>query len=241
MSTAAAATRTGLFKRLRFHIGPRTLRSQGVSVENVQPVYNCSKLPWWSRWTYFLVAADLVMTAGACELTWNHWTTLEEPAQDAQPSETPADGSGPVAKLVPRPWWQRGIFVATNLVAGIGIAAVLLGARSRMVRRMYIIPNPGSHPGDRLLVIQSPLHPHNHGAVYPLHRTRLVNSPDPSETMIGLKDDRGHYSVILNGAEVGGQKMESVWDARKALFTVWYGEKKGAQLLMNSARVKEDA
>ena len=60
--SAAFATRTGLLKGLRFHIGPRTLRSQGVSVDNVQPIFNCKKLPWWSRWTYFLVVADLVFT-----------------------------------------------------------------------------------------------------------------------------------------------------------------------------------
>ena len=143
---------------------------------------------------------------------------------------------------VPRPWWQRGFFVATNLVAGIGIAAVLLGARSRMVRRMYIIPNPASRSKkDRLLVIQSPLHPRNHGAVYPLGRTRLFNSTDPSEVMIGLKDARGHYSVVVDGAEVGGKNVVSVWDARKALFAMWYGEKKGAQLLVSSTKVKEDA
>lgn len=143
---------------------------------------------------------------------------------------------------VPRPWWQRGFFVATNLVAGIGIAAVLLGARSRMVRRMYIIPNPASRSKkDRLLVIQSPLHPRNHGAVYPLGRTRLFNSADPSEVMIGLKDARGHYSVVVDGAEVGGEKVASAWDARKALFTIWYGERKGTHLLANSTKVKEDA
>ncbi|RPD57431.1 hypothetical protein L226DRAFT_524956 [Lentinus tigrinus ALCF2SS1-7] len=237
--SAAAATRTGL-KGLRFHIGPRTLRSQGVNVENVQPIYNCKSLPWWSKWTYFLVAADLVVTAGACELTWNHWTTLEEPQKSTDDTVTTGDGPEAAQKYVPRPWWQRGFFVATNLAAGIGIAGVLLGARSRMVRRMYIIPNPASQSGGRLLVIQSPLHPRNHGAVYPLHRTRLVNSPDPSETMIGLKDNRGHYSVMLKGAEVGGEKMASVWDARKALFTTWYGEEKGSQLLMASAKVKED-
>ena len=62
---AASAARTGIahaLKRTRFHIGPRTLRSQGVSVDNVQPVYDCGKLAWWARWTYFLVAADLVVT-----------------------------------------------------------------------------------------------------------------------------------------------------------------------------------
>ena len=68
MSVSSAA-RTGLFqafKRSRFHVGPRTLKSQGVSIEGVQPVYDCGKLAWWARWTYFLVAADLVVTCVLC-------------------------------------------------------------------------------------------------------------------------------------------------------------------------------
>ena len=60
--SASAAARTGLFKNLRFHIGPRTLRSQGVSIDNVKPVFDCGKTPWWARWTYFLVAADIFTT-----------------------------------------------------------------------------------------------------------------------------------------------------------------------------------
>lgn len=44
------------------HVGPRSLKSQGISIENAQPIYDCGKLAWWARWTYFLVIADLVVT-----------------------------------------------------------------------------------------------------------------------------------------------------------------------------------
>ena len=143
-----------------------------------------------------------------------------------------------------RPMWQRAAFTATNLVAGIGLAAVLLGGRSRIVRKMFIIPNtaasssPSQRAADRLLVIQSPLHPRDHGVVYPLKRTGLVQSSDNAEMLVTLKDDRGHYSVGLQGALVGGEKRATVWDARKALFVGWYGEKRGTQMFLDSSKVE---
>ncbi|KAI0352040.1 hypothetical protein OH77DRAFT_1498246 [Trametes cingulata] len=241
--------------RLPTHVGPRSLKSQGVSIENVKPVYDCGKLAWWARWTYFLVIADLVVTASACELTLNHWTMWEELPKDTSTPSTPTfDGQSSESQevaghYVPRPLWQRGLFTLANFAGGVGLAAVLLGGRSRIVRRMFIVPAAsqshsasasGSSALERLLVIQSPLHTKSQGSVMPLRRTRLLHSPDKNEMMIGLKDRRGHYSLSLNGAEVNGEKM-SVWDARKSLFTTWYGEKTGMQMFLKSAKVKEDA
>ncbi|KAI0657736.1 hypothetical protein C8Q70DRAFT_261530 [Cubamyces menziesii] len=242
-----------LFARLKTlrlpRVGPRSLKSQGVSIENVHPVYDCGKLAWWARWTYFLVIADLVVTASACELTFNHWTMWEELPKDASlpTTEGSNEPSERVGHYVPRPLWQRGLFTLANFAGGVGLAAVLLGGRSRIVQRMFIVPVAASAAAaasktasERLLVIQSPLHTRGQGAVMPLSRTRLLRSPDKTEMMIGLKDRRGHYSLELQGAQVDGQKM-SPWDARKALFTIWYGEKKGMQMFLNSAKVKDEA
>ncbi|KAH9888409.1 hypothetical protein C8Q73DRAFT_710048 [Cubamyces lactineus] len=241
-----------LFARLKTvrlpQVGPRSLKSQGVSIENVRPIYDCGKLAWWARWTYFLVIADLVVTASACELTFNHWTTWEELPKDASisPTEASNEASERVGHYVPRPLWQRGLFTLANFAGGVGLAAVLLGGRSRIVRKMFIIPAAASAGGasksasERMLVIQSPLHTRAQGAVMPLSRTRLLHRADNTEMMIGLKDRRGHYSLELQGAQVDGQKM-SPWDARKALFTIWYGEKKGMQMFLNSAKVKDEA
>ena len=262
-----------LFARLKTlrlpRVGPRSLKSQGVSIENVHPVYECGKLAWWARWTYFLVIADLVVTcvdvkyccllvslmtmirvrASACELTFNHWTMWEELPKDASlpTTEGSNEPSERVGHYVPRPLWQRGLFTLANFAGGVGLAAVLLGGRSRIVQRMFIVPVAASAAAaasktasERLLVIQSPLHTRGQGAVMPLSRTRLLRSPDKTEMMIGLKDRRGHYSLELQGAQVDGQKM-SPWDARKALFTIWYGEKKGMQMFLNSAKVKDEA
>ncbi|KAI0629693.1 hypothetical protein C8Q77DRAFT_1220298 [Trametes polyzona] len=236
------------------HVGPRSLQSQGVSLENVRPLYDCGKLAWWARWTYFLVIADLVVTASACELTLNHWTMWEELPKDDAPStpipvagEASSDPAQVVGHYVPRPLWQRGLFTIANFAGGVGLAAVLLGGRSRVVRRLFIVPTAsststasGRPASERLLVIQSPLHTRAQGAVMPLRRTSLLHSPDKSEMLIGLMDRRGHYSLSLQNAEVNGQKM-SMWDARKSLFTAWYGEKKGLEMFLNSSQVKDEA
>ncbi|TBU26737.1 hypothetical protein BD311DRAFT_666890 [Dichomitus squalens] len=231
--------------------GPRSLRSQGINIENVKPVYDRGSLPWWTRWTYFLVAADLITVTTMCELSWNHWTIWEE-----LPSKTPENVSSSLETKDPsqasghyvlRPWWQRGFFALTTFTTGIVLGAILLGGRSRIVRRMFIVPSPASasssttKPGTavpgRQVVIQSALHTKNQGVVFPLKRTRLVQSPLKTEMMVGIKDGRGHYSLGLEGAEVNGTKA-SLWDARKALFTEWYGEKKGQQMFLNSSKVK---
>ncbi|KAI9061420.1 hypothetical protein FKP32DRAFT_1604855 [Trametes sanguinea] len=250
---------TTLLSRLRTlrlpHVGPRSLKSQGISIDNLKPVYDCGKLPWWARWTYALVIADLVVTASACELTLNHWTTWEElppdtttPSPPSPSSEASAQSSEAVGHYVKRPVWQRGLFTVANFAGGVGLAAVLLGGRSRVVRRMFIIPATAAtaaagaaakSASERLLVIQSPLHTKGQGVAMPIRRTRLVHSSDKTEMMIGLKDRRGHYSMSLQGAEIEGQEL-SPWDARKTLYTIWYGEKRGAQLFLNSAKVKDD-
>ena len=81
------------------------------------------------------------------------------------------------------------------------------------------------------------MHTKSQGIVLPLKRTKLVQSPDQTEMMIGLKDCRGHYSLGLEKAEIKGERL-SLWDARKAMFTEWYGERKGQQMFLNSSRVK---
>ncbi|KAL1945328.1 hypothetical protein VTO73DRAFT_2179 [Trametes versicolor] len=234
--------------------GLRSLKSQGVVLENAQALYDCGKLAWWARWTYFLVLADLVVTASACELTLNHWTMWEELPKDSATPTTLSSGEHPVRSTdvvghyVTRPLWQRSLFTLANFAGGVGLAAVLLGGRSRIVRKMFIVPSAASQAtsatagrlSDRLLVIQSPLHTKSQGVVMPLNRTRLIHSPEKTEMLIGLKDRRGHYSLGLQGAVVDGQKM-SIWDARKSLFTTWYGEKRGMQMFLASAKVKEES
>lgn len=252
----------------RSFFGPRSLRSQGISIENVKPVYDSGGLPWWARWTYFLVVADLVTvyvsrsvdcfpcshcacaSTTMCELSWNHWTKWEplpqQPSESPSPSQNtspptktsaPKDPAQVVGHYVLRPWWQRGFFALTTFTTGIVLGAVLLGGRSRIVRRMFILPPLAKSNEGRQVVIQSALHTKSQGIVLPLKRTKLVQSPDQTEMMIGLKDGRGHYSLGLEKAEIKGERL-SLWDARKAMFTEWYGERKGQQMFLNSSRVK---
>ncbi|PIL33800.1 hypothetical protein GSI_04425 [Ganoderma sinense ZZ0214-1] len=234
----------------RSFFGPRSLRSQGINIENVKPVYDSGGLPWWARFTYFLVVADLVTVTTMCELSWNRWTKWEELSpqlsDSAPPSSNasfslatsePKDPSQVMGHYVLRPRWQRGFFAFTTFTTGIVLGAVLLGGRSRIVRRMFVLPAPQRSNTGRQVVIQSALHTKSQGVVIPLKRTKLVQSPEPTEMMIGLKDGRGHYSLGLEKAEVNGERR-TLWEARKLMFTEWYGEKKGQQMFLNSSRVK---
>lgn len=47
---------------------PLTLREAGIdSLASYKPVYEHTP-PWWARWTYFVVGADLIITFVSCPL-----------------------------------------------------------------------------------------------------------------------------------------------------------------------------
>ena len=56
-----------IFQRLKFKIPfflgkSKQLGRVNLSLPNT-PLYELSPLPWWTRWTYFLVAADAIFTS----------------------------------------------------------------------------------------------------------------------------------------------------------------------------------
>ncbi|KAI0764411.1 hypothetical protein BD413DRAFT_615853 [Trametes elegans] len=245
--------------KLPRHVGPRSLKSQGVSIENVEPVYKSGKLAWWARWTYFLVVADLLMTASAGDLIWNHWTRWEPlPEDPSNPTskEKPTNPKEVLGQYNLRPLWQRSLATVANMTAGIGFAAMLLGGRSRVITRMFILPaatataSQATSSGTtaaaagrrsasgRILIIQSPLHSRAQGVVTPLKNTTLLAGSDKNEMVLGVKGRRGQYFIGLVGAQVNGQPL-SPWDARKSLFTTWYGPEKGTKMYISSTQVKE--
>ncbi|KAI0941436.1 hypothetical protein AcW1_003333 [Taiwanofungus camphoratus] len=258
-------------KLLRFSKFPRwpswsrtsssSLHSQGVdSLESLKPLYDC-RPPWWTRWTYILVGADLVVTAASCELVWNHWTHWEETPIDnssAQPSEL-TNGKAPersasqsTGQYVLRPWWQRGPFAFGQLFLGLALAGVLLGSRSRIVRRLYILPpasgstsvpaptktaqsassiaKPGRGKSDeRRLVIQCVHHFRTQGKVLPMRDCILDKGQNETELTLRANDIKGHFWFGLNNATINGQKLP-LWKVRDEIFTSWYGEERGKRV-----------
>ncbi|KAH9922581.1 hypothetical protein B0H21DRAFT_701452 [Amylocystis lapponica] len=216
-----------LFKLLRPSL-PRTRvpswRAQHTHApESAKPLYECIP-PWWGRFTYLLVGADLVVTAAACELTWSHWTVWED-----------GDGKEAAGRYVARPWYIRGGFALGQLFLGVAVASLLLGGRSRLVRRLWILPPLPAPALDqtgkdaRRLRIQSMHHFRRQGKEYPLRHCMLKRGVDEKEMLIHVADVRGRFWVGLEGASINGEKLP-VWKARDAIYTSWYGEEKGRKL-----------
>ncbi|KAH9940718.1 uncharacterized protein BXZ73DRAFT_98546 [Epithele typhae] len=238
-----------LVRRVRLRhakVTPRPLTHYGISIEGVQPVFDAGRMQWWARWTYPLGIGTVISSTLAAELIWSHWTTWEPLPADTPATDAPArrpDASSASSETTPdtlghyvlRPWYQRAPFVALDVFCCCGIIAVLIGVRSRMVRKMFVLP-PAQKEGERLVVVQSPLHWRQYGDVYPLSKTKLGNSPDKTEVTMTAEGLRGHYSIGLTGAQVDG-KQGSLWDAKKALFATWYGTARASSMMADGARV----
>ncbi|CAL1711773.1 unnamed protein product [Somion occarium] len=126
-----------------------SLSRQGVSAQSLNdltPFYE-RNLPWWSRYTYTLVGLNVIISVSAFELTLRHWTQLEDPSSPTEDSKSTSE-SAPTAeneqsqqpRYVLRPLWHRLPFACGHLAVGFFIANMLLTTRSRLVRRIYVIP-----------------------------------------------------------------------------------------------------
>ncbi|OCH93525.1 hypothetical protein OBBRIDRAFT_771540 [Obba rivulosa] len=238
---------------------PKSTSLRGSGLEAVQPLY-ARKTPWWARWTWFIVIADLITTASAVELTWHYWT---EEVPDTTSSSS--DAKSPEGEAVQtkglryelRPVWQRAVFAGGQLFLGIALASLLLGTRSRIVRKVMILPptSPAptassaqqlkafatpsagaakqkSHAADgRRVFIQSVSHLQPQGIVRPFRDCKLVRGKGEDEMALEVTGLKGQFVMGLEGAVVNGEAMP-LWKAREAMWKGWYGEKKGRQLVL---------
>lgn len=137
-----------------------------------------------------------------------------------------------------RPIWQRIPIAAGQLFVGIALATLLLGSRSRIVRRLYVIPgssispNPNiqpTFPKQQFLIVQSVHHFRGQGYVAPLKSCHLEKGRDDTEVEMLMKGVTGRFWLGLEGATVEGKK-EPVWNTRENIFTAFYG-KEGKKVL----------
>ncbi|EMD33275.1 hypothetical protein CERSUDRAFT_160868 [Gelatoporia subvermispora B] len=119
----------------------RTTSLQRDSLQAILPLY-ARKTPWWARWTWFIVAADLVTTAAAVELTWHYWTEqVTDSSSDASDAKTPeGQVAQPAKHFELRPVWQRALFAGGQLFLGVALATLLLGTRARIVHKVTLLP-----------------------------------------------------------------------------------------------------
>ncbi|CCM02994.1 uncharacterized protein FIBRA_05109 [Fibroporia radiculosa] len=231
-----------------------SLHRQGVeSLESFQPLYE-RKPPWWTRWTYLLVGADLVVTFSACELTWNHWSRWE-PLSEASKSPSPATVATNASALdadtketkghyALRPWWQRAPFAGGQFFLGVAVGVLILVSRSRVIRKLYILP-PSNQSGalpsqgssavvsshDRRVLIQSVHHFRNQGKLFPMQDCALERGHDDAEIILRINNVRGQHWFGLQNSTVNGQTLP-VWQARDEIFKTWYGDEQGKKMRM---------
>jgi len=171
------------------------------------PFYE-ARPPWWAKFTWGFIAADLIVTSTMTELTWTKWTQPPSKAGDAP---------------VLRPTWQRAGLSLAHLSLGVGFATLLLIARSRVVRILHILPASGGAP-KQLLIASA----HRHGArgaVVPFSRTRIDPGRDDSEVILRIQDVRGHWWVGLTRARLRGASVPAA-RLRDAFMVEWGIRKK---------------
>ncbi|KAH8103461.1 hypothetical protein BXZ70DRAFT_1055473 [Cristinia sonorae] len=218
-----------------------SLSRKGIpSLEAVKPLYN-RKPVWWTRWTYPLVCVNIVVTAYACELTWNHWTELDKISAVSRTNTPTASTStqkidGELVeveeKWVLRPVWQRASFALGQTLLGVALSALLLGAASRQVRRLYIITTPKalqntpsiSNPlSNKSLIVQTVHHLNGRGKVIPVSSCELRKGRGDNEVIIAPEGYTGTFWVGLDKeSRIWGKEM-SPWHMKQAIYQAFYG------------------
>ncbi|KAH9047288.1 hypothetical protein EDB84DRAFT_503275 [Lactarius hengduanensis] len=196
---------SALTQRLRSLLRRKSSGSYGhmQSFEGV-PFYE-ARPPWWAKFTWGFIAADLIVTSTMTELTWTKWTL---------PPEKPGDAP------VRRPAWQRAGLCLAHLSLGVGFATLLLVSRSRIVRVLQVIPASSSSGAPKQLLIAG-AHRHGaRGAVVPFARTRIDPGRDGSEVILRIQDVRGHWWIGLNRARLRGVQVPAV-RLRDAFMSEW--------------------
>ena len=137
------------------------------------------------------------------ELTWTRWTL-----PPAKPGDTP----------VRRPAWQRAGLCLAHLSLGVGIATLLLIARSRVVRILHIFP-PSAGAPKQLLIAGAHRHG-KRGAVVPFACARIEPGRDKTEMILRIQDVRGHWWIGLAHARLRGTPVP-VERLRDAFLAEW--------------------
>lgn len=166
---------------------------------------------------------------------------------DSKQTKAPQQQKQPEYEL--RPLYQRAGAALGQFCVGAFVCILLLNSRARIVHKLYLLPSSSltetalspklpSSPAqlkskskvtvqneEKILVMQNVYHFRGQGNVFPFSDTTLSQGYDPNEVAFEVKGRRGKFYLGLEGACVNGERFDSTWKAREALFRVWYGEK----------------
>ncbi|KAJ7596603.1 hypothetical protein C8J56DRAFT_917859 [Mycena floridula] len=187
--------------------------------------------PWWAQWTYALLACDVIMTASATELVWNHWTEPlgDDAAEDAKPEL--------------KPIWLRGGLALSHIATGSVVAAALLVARARYLRTMDIVIRPASKAAqaqglktERWLYMQSGNEVGRKGIVFPLEKAVLARGRGDDELVLRVIGERGLWHLGLQNCFINGLSSKSVAETSDALREAWGSAKIVGELRKKTQR-----
>ncbi|THH27816.1 hypothetical protein EUX98_g6372 [Antrodiella citrinella] len=182
--------------------------------------------------------AQIGGNAYACELTWDHWTELEKPAKSkskaGKPNDTKGDEDAEEPKYVLRPVWHRGTFAMGQMMLGVGLSALILGAASRQVRRLYVIPTPKALQtaqaatgslAKKSLIVQTVHHLRDRGKVIPMSLCTLRRGRNEKEVIVVPEGFTGTFWVDLEkDAKMWGKEDMSLWHMKQAMYQAFYGQ-----------------
>ena len=163
------------------------------------------------------------------ELTWSKWTVRRDPI-GAGP--TPDDGgAGEEEEFALRPAWQRAGVCLVHLGTGLGLATLLFIGRSRVVRRLHILPagSVSNAAQGKQLFIQGQHNIGANGAIVPFKHAHLQPGRDDTEIILRVDGVRGHWWVGLTSAQINGQKLHPK-QVKEEMLDAWGIRKKNAGL-----------
>ncbi|KAG6837821.1 hypothetical protein H0H93_016189 [Arthromyces matolae] len=187
------------------------------------------RTPWWARWTWGLIACSVI------ELTWNHWSVLEGD-QDKSAKDIKGDDTPTPDKYVLRPAWQRVAVCTTHMIFGAGLAGALLIAQTRFVRTLAILP--ASEKESRRVFLQCAHNWAKRGMLYPLNRCRLENGRNPSELILRVTGERGHWYIGLVDCDIDGKRITGP-EASAEVLAAWDGKPTGNSRLRPKLEVDQ--
>ncbi|KAG6859699.1 hypothetical protein C0993_003582, partial [Termitomyces sp. T159_Od127] len=156
----------------------------------------------------------------AIELTYNHWTTLESDLE-SMAKDIKGDDAPTPDQFILRPNWQRISVCTSHLAFGAGIAAALLITQSRFVRTLAILP--ASKAEDRRVFIQCAHNWAKRGKIFPINKCKLGNGRNPSELILRVAGERGHWYIGFVNSNINGTRLTGP-EARAQVLAAWNGE-----------------
>ena len=162
------------------------------------------------------------------ELTWSKWTVRRDPVGTGQ---TPDDGGAGEEEFVLRPAWQRAGVCLVHLGTGLGLATLLFIGRSRVVRRLHILPagSVSNAAQGKQLFIQGQHNVGANGAIVPFKHAHLQPGRDDTEIILRVDGVRGHWWIGLTSARINGQKLHPK-QVKEEMLDAWGIRKKNAGL-----------